>query len=66
MKVLECAWQQGEDKQRTSIPDLILTGHSDIADFALGMSSAEPLVASGGKDKKVGNRVDSIIWYMRQ
>ena len=36
-----------------SIPDLELVGHTDDAEFALGMCSAEPLVASGGKDKNV-------------
>ena len=36
-----------------STPDLELIGHEDDAEFALGMCSSEPLVASGGKDKNV-------------
>ena len=34
--------------------DLVLEGHTLNAEFAVGISSAAPLVASGGKDKKVG------------
>ena len=41
---------QGEDRQRLSVADLVLTGHDEVAQFALGMSSAQPLVASGGND----------------
>lgn len=44
---------QGSDKQKLSVADLVLTGHTDLAQFALGMSSAEPLVASGGMDTNV-------------
>ena len=43
-----------------STADLILKGHSDLAEFALGCSTEEPLVASGGKDTIVrggGRRV---------
>ena len=36
-----------------STPDLELVGHTDDAEFALGMCSSEPLVASGGKDTNV-------------
>ncbi|XP_028789783.1 WD-40 repeat-containing protein MSI4-like [Neltuma alba] len=36
-----------------SIPDLILAGHDDIAQFALAVSASEPYVLSGGKDKNV-------------
>lgn len=39
-----------------STPDLELIGHEDDAEFALGMCSAEPLVASGGKDKNVSTQ----------
>ncbi len=45
--------RQGEQLQQLSIPDLILGGHEAVAAFALGMSSAAPLVASGGTDQKV-------------
>ena len=36
-----------------SVPDLVLEGHSDIAEFAVGVSSKQPLVASGGRDTNV-------------
>ncbi|XP_008793220.1 WD-40 repeat-containing protein MSI4-like isoform X1 [Phoenix dactylifera] len=36
-----------------SLPDLILTGHQDNAEYALAMCPLEPLVLSGGKDKSV-------------
>jgi hypothetical protein len=52
--LLECCVRQGEQSMKLSIPDLILVGHEEVAAFALGMSSAQPLVASGGEDKKVG------------
>ena len=35
------------------MPDLELEGHTNLAEFALGVSSAEPLVASGGRDTNV-------------
>ncbi|XP_058774193.1 WD-40 repeat-containing protein MSI4-like [Vicia villosa] len=37
----------------TSVPDLVLTGHKDNAEFALAMCSTEPFVLSGGRDKHV-------------
>ena len=40
-------------RQQMSVPDLVLEGHTDQAEFALGVSSAEPLVASGGRDTNV-------------
>ena len=46
-------WAQGEDRQRLSVADLVLTGHEQVAQFALGMSTAQPLVASGGNDCQV-------------
>ena len=36
-----------------SVADLVLEGHTEQAEFALGVSSAEPLVASGGRDTNV-------------
>jgi hypothetical protein len=36
-----------------SVPDLVLSGHKDIAAFALATTSAAPLVASGGSDNLV-------------
>lgn len=40
-------------KMPANIPDLILEGHDDVADYALGWSSEAPILASGGKDKKI-------------
>ena len=40
-------------KAKLSTPDLVLEGHTDNAQFALGCSMAEPLVASGGQDTNV-------------
>ena len=40
-------------RQQMSVADLVLEGHTDLAEFALGVSSAEPLVASGGRDTNV-------------
>ncbi|KAG6543059.1 hypothetical protein Mapa_015555 [Marchantia paleacea] len=39
-----------------SRPDLVLTGHTGNAEFALALSPTSPLVLSGGKDAKV------ILW----
>ena len=38
------------------MPDLLLKGHDDVAQFALAASSCSPHVASGGRDKKVSGR----------
>lgn len=57
------------DKQKTvkekfkmpaNIPDLILEGHEDVADYALGWSTEAPILASGGKDKKI------LIWNIEK
>ena len=45
--------QTPAQRQQMSVPDLVLEGHTDLAEFALGVSSAEPLVASGGRDTNV-------------
>lgn len=50
------AGDKGAARQQMSVPDLVLDGHTDIAEFALGISSKEPLVASGGRDTNV------LIW----
>lgn len=42
-----------EGSRRPSVPDITLEGHEDDAEFALGISSVQPLVTSGGRDKKV-------------
>ena len=34
-------------------PDLILEGHEAVADYALAWSPTAPIIASGGKDKKI-------------
>ena len=48
-----------------SVPDLVLEGHTDLAEFALGVSSAEPLVASGGRDTNVRHKDTLHQWtYM--
>lgn len=44
---------QGSSKQNDSVADMVLTGHTDIAEFAEGISNAAPLVASGGRDTNV-------------
>ena len=41
-----------------STPDLVLVGHTDVAEFALATSSAAPFVASGGRDEKV------LVWSL--
>ncbi|MED6109213.1 WD-40 repeat-containing protein msi4 [Stylosanthes scabra] len=43
----------------TSRPDLVLTGHDDIAEYALAMCPTEPFVLSGGKDKYV------VLWSVQ-
>ncbi|XP_041997385.1 WD-40 repeat-containing protein MSI4-like [Salvia splendens] len=42
-----------------SRPDLVLSGHQDIAEFALAMCRAEPFVLSGGRDKSV------VLWSIQ-
>ena len=44
---------QDEERMRLSVADLTLTGHKQDAKFAVAISSAEPLVASGGDDAEV-------------
>jgi len=34
-------------------PDLILTGHTDVAAYALDWSPVDPIVASGGRDRQI-------------
>ena len=51
MKIRECLLQK--DPQVLSVPDLTLTGHSENAEFALSISSAAPIIASGGQDTNV-------------
>eukprot|EP00887_Chlorella_sp_A99_P002859 scaffold6.g2859.t1 len=46
------------DGRLPSIADLVLDGHRDDAEFALGAATAAPLVASGGRDKKV------LVWSL--
>ena len=51
---------RGDDAGRApSVADLVLTGHRDNAEFALGTCAVEPLVASGGKDTQV------LLWNLR-
>ena len=40
-------------KMPASTPDLVLEGHEEVADYALAWSSVAPILASGGKDKKI-------------
>lgn len=43
----------GDSSEKSSKPDLTLTGHKDNAEFAMAVTSSAPLVASGGKDQSV-------------
>jgi histone-binding protein RBBP4 len=43
----------GANCRRPSAANVVLKGHTDNAEFALGVSSAAPFVASGGKDTNV-------------
>ncbi|KAK6941374.1 WD40 repeat [Dillenia turbinata] len=45
--------RQGVPGATPSRPNLILTGHQDVAEYALGMCLNDPFVLSGGKDKLV-------------
>ena len=40
-------------KMAANTPDLILEGHEAVADYALAWSPTAPIIASGGKDKKI-------------
>ncbi|CAK0756589.1 hypothetical protein CVIRNUC_002468 [Coccomyxa viridis] len=53
------AFDKGESKSQLSQADLVLRGHTEDAKFAVAISSAEPLVASGGDDTQV------LIWDLR-
>ena len=44
---------QDEERMRLSVADLTLVGHRKDAKFAVAISTAEPLVASGGEDAEV-------------
>ncbi len=63
MAANECCWVASalfhelmcKQDKTASTPDLELVGHTDDAEFALGMCSSEPLVASGGKDTNVSD-----------
>lgn len=49
---------KNSDSRIPSAADAILKGHQANAEFALGTSTAEPLVASGGKDAQV------LVWSL--
>ena len=36
-----------------NVPDLVLEGHEAVADYALAWSPVAPIIASGGKDRKI-------------
>ena len=40
-------------KMPANVPDLVLEGHEAVADYALAWSPVAPIIASGGKDKKI-------------
>ena len=40
-------------KMPANIPDLVLEGHEAVADYALAWSPVAPIIASGGKDRKI-------------
>lgn len=56
---------QGSSKQNDSVADVVLTGHTDIAEFAEGISNAAPLVASGGRDTNVSNDLAPGVSFAR-
>lgn len=45
-------------QRKTSVADVVLTGHAANAEFALGTCTVEPTVASGGKDTRV------LVWSL--
>ena len=49
---------EGGPSAAASTPDLVLSGHADVAEFALATSSAAPFVASGGRDERV------LVWSL--
>ena len=40
-------------KMPANVPDLVLEGHEAVADYALAWSPVAPIIASGGKDRKI-------------
>ena len=52
------AGESGGPSASPSTPDLVLGGHTDVAEFALATSSAAPFVASGGRDERV------LVWSL--
>ena len=54
----ECKVKNDDQNYRPSKPDLILSGHTDFAEFALDCHSKEYKVASGGRDKQV------LVWHL--
>ena len=56
-KLHALTWQeQGADKHRLSLANLVLTGHGDNAEFALDCATVDTTIASGGKDTNVWAR----------
>lgn len=56
MKLSICEWYRSskDGQDQLSRPDLVLSGHEENAPFALEVSTTDdPLVLSGGEDKKV-------------
>ncbi len=54
---------QGASKNQDSVADIVLAGHDDIAEFAVGLSSAAPLVASGGRDTNVSTALSRMVCW---
>ena len=54
----ECRVRNDDPNYRASTPDLILTGHTEFAEFALDCHTKEYKVASGGRDKNV------LVWHL--
>lgn len=50
--------EESAQKDEESAPYLVLTGHTDDAEFALATTTAGPFVLSGGKDKNV------VLWNL--
>lgn len=51
--------RSGDGNKEPSVPNCLLVGHTDNAEFALATAVASPAVASGGKDKTV------CLWHLR-
>ncbi|CAI5515606.1 unnamed protein product [Closterium sp. Naga37s-1] len=49
----------GAASDKPSVPDLVLRGHTDVAQFALATAASDPFVLSGGTDRHV------VLWGLQ-